>query len=588
MDRKTLTTAAAIAAIGAAISVTSIVAYSKLATKPQTPLVEHVVCQEQSVQQEEKAVAEPLPSESLRRPMSSHSLSHAPPASNLNVGDENVFTVVLTGGPCGGKTSCLQYVSKRLKEDYGLQVFVAPEMPTLLGSQSECPYPVFGTPTHKLHWESQQMRLKLEFEDCLKRMATTAGADKTIILCDRGLPDTAAYNTDEEFQDILDHNQWTMEHLYARYDMVIHLESAAFDTPYYSTGNNNTRHETCSQAQTQDGKTQTAWAAHNNVMVIRNKDCIIQEDEKDMFVTPKVTAAANPSLDPPVLQLGDSAPALTRANSSVQEEVQHSTFQKKKHLVLKAILGLIGLQPVTSVEPRLYLLEETDKVATTSIEFNMRLLKNMSRLHRLDIKTVFLRGSGDKKEDLVCERRGTPNNWRYYITKAVQSKTSGKMLIERRISGRQYAEYLGREANWNMHTVRRKRMTFVMDLEVTDENDQNQTPLVRSVTHRIDKYTIEEPVKPDNLKKKSDDANDNKAEDSNSKTDDTTDQPATKSLTPHPAQKKGVQTSFVLMSVDVSPSSNYTPPDFLGKYEEVTANSRKYSMKYLARNGNAN
>ena len=37
-------------------------------------------------------------------------------------------------------------------------------------------------------------------------------------------------------QDILDSNNWTLAMLYERYDLVLHMESCAFDTPFYSTG----------------------------------------------------------------------------------------------------------------------------------------------------------------------------------------------------------------------------------------------------------------------------------------------------------------------------------------------------------------
>ena len=43
---------------------------------------------------------------------------------------ENCFTLVLTGGPCGGKTSCLRVLTKALTAR-GYNVFCAPEVPTI-------------------------------------------------------------------------------------------------------------------------------------------------------------------------------------------------------------------------------------------------------------------------------------------------------------------------------------------------------------------------------------------------------------------------------------------------------------------------
>ena len=43
----------------------------------------------------------------------------------------NPFRVVLTGGPCGGKTTSLNQLRSRLEAD-GYAVFVVPEIPSIL------------------------------------------------------------------------------------------------------------------------------------------------------------------------------------------------------------------------------------------------------------------------------------------------------------------------------------------------------------------------------------------------------------------------------------------------------------------------
>ena len=79
--------------------------------------------------------------------------------------DKQIFTVVLTGGPCGGKSSCLQYLSKRLREDYSIQVFLAPEIPTMFKNVCECPFPFRGSKQHQMVWEGTKMRMKVRSVD---------------------------------------------------------------------------------------------------------------------------------------------------------------------------------------------------------------------------------------------------------------------------------------------------------------------------------------------------------------------------------------------------------------------------------------
>ena len=63
-------------------------------------------------------------------------------------GGASVTRIVLTGGPCGGKSTCLNQLVKRLQE-HQYQVLVAPEMPTLLKQLCDCPFPFAPNPTVK-------------------------------------------------------------------------------------------------------------------------------------------------------------------------------------------------------------------------------------------------------------------------------------------------------------------------------------------------------------------------------------------------------------------------------------------------------
>ena len=189
------------------------------------------------------------------------------------------WVICLTGGPCGGKSSCLTQLVKELAyKDF--QVFVAPEMPTLMQTECLCEFPFVPNATveqvaHMNCWEGNKMQLQENMEDALHQIAVSSGK-RTIIICDRGVPDSAAYVDENHFQDILDHRNWNQDKLFDRYSLVIHLETAAIDTSVYETlaAENEARREDKQQAIEQDHKTQQAWVSHRNVKMIRNRNCV--------------------------------------------------------------------------------------------------------------------------------------------------------------------------------------------------------------------------------------------------------------------------------------------------------------------------
>ena len=132
-----LATVGAAAAVGAAIAIGSAVAYTRYSAPGSPPPSRHPQELQQLGAQEESP--EHLPDAS---PMRSRKASRSTPrrGSGKASGASNVTRIVLTGGPCGGKSTCLNQVIKRLQENQ-YDVLVAPEMPTFLKNQCECPFP---------------------------------------------------------------------------------------------------------------------------------------------------------------------------------------------------------------------------------------------------------------------------------------------------------------------------------------------------------------------------------------------------------------------------------------------------------------
>ena len=97
--------------------------------------------------------------------------------------------IVLTGGPCAGKTTALVKVIEHFSS-LGYKVFIIPEVPTLF-SQAGMDY---LTDNHAFFYEGEKATLEtqLDLEDRFTRMAETIKTP-TIIVCDRGTMDISAY-----------------------------------------------------------------------------------------------------------------------------------------------------------------------------------------------------------------------------------------------------------------------------------------------------------------------------------------------------------------------------------------------------------
>lgn len=169
--------------------------------------------------------------------------------------------VVLTGGPCGGKTSTLQELKK---EFGGEKILIVPEPATMLMSTG---FPAPGRDlTYSQMWQHLFQNaispLHLNMEEAFKLVAEQTGAQ--LIICDRGILDGAAYfpgGLDAFLKEFnLDKNE-----VYARYDCVIHLESTATCRPaLFGKAGNQTRYESLDEAIALEHCTREAWQGHPN------------------------------------------------------------------------------------------------------------------------------------------------------------------------------------------------------------------------------------------------------------------------------------------------------------------------------------
>eukprot|EP00755_Sulcionema_specki_P036817 Sspe_Gene.107691::Locus_86038_Transcript_1_1_Confidence_1.000_Length_2332::g.107691::m.107691 len=180
--------------------------------------------------------------------------------------------VVLTGGPCAGKSTGMAMLRQEL-EKRGVLVFCVPEAATILieGGGNAC----FKDADDEKIFSFQLALLEsqMALEDAFSALAKAVSQGrKSVLLCDRGSMDGRAFCSEEIWDRILQEGEWTTAELRdGRYDVVVHLVTAADGAEtYYGTENNTARTESPEEARLQDQKLQKMWLGHPKLRIIDN------------------------------------------------------------------------------------------------------------------------------------------------------------------------------------------------------------------------------------------------------------------------------------------------------------------------------
>lgn len=177
--------------------------------------------------------------------------------------------VACTGGPSGGKTSLIAYLSEKL-QDMGVSTIFAPELATILIMAGLQPWklgPGGITAFQELILEAQML-----FEDRIfSRAMEIKGGDKQLIVYDRGCMDAKAYMNEDDWHALLRRKNWNEVDLRdKRYDGVIHMLTAAEGAEAFYGLDNPARTETPEQARLVDARTRAAWLGQSHLRVIDN------------------------------------------------------------------------------------------------------------------------------------------------------------------------------------------------------------------------------------------------------------------------------------------------------------------------------
>lgn len=174
--------------------------------------------------------------------------------------------IVLTGGPCGGKTVMMG----SLKMVFTEAIFVTEAATTLLHEHFPVPKP--DSPLID-RWQILFERAIFPDQICVEDAhELLAEPGIQLMICDRGLLDVDAYAPGCS-ANLLHQHGMSYEMALARYDLVIHLTSLALlDPELYGKQGNEHRFESPERALALEHRCRNAWARHPNRVIIDESD----------------------------------------------------------------------------------------------------------------------------------------------------------------------------------------------------------------------------------------------------------------------------------------------------------------------------
>lgn len=105
-----------------------------------------------------------------------------------------ISKIVLTGGPCAGKTTALSWINNYFSTR-GYSVIFVPETATELITNGVAPWTCETNKKYQKH----QMKLQKLKEEVFGESAYDMKNSKVLIVCDRGMLDNKAYMKESEF-----------------------------------------------------------------------------------------------------------------------------------------------------------------------------------------------------------------------------------------------------------------------------------------------------------------------------------------------------------------------------------------------------
>jgi len=309
-----------------------------------------------------------------------------------------VYKLVLTGGPCSGKTTGQTRLATFF-ENLGWKVFRVPETATIL----------FGggirfadmTKEEADRFQENLLKTMLAIETVFFDLAKSCGKD-CLVICDRGAMDAAAYMEKTAFNEILKRNGLNNVDLRdSRYNQVIHLMTAAKGAEaYYQIEGNPVRSEGIEQARALDSLTIESWVGHPYIDVIDNS---------------------------------------------------MENFNMKMAAMIECVCRRIGID----TKDRL-------AVGATKHKFKVKKLPESNRFPKFqdfDVEHVYLI-SPNEKVQFRLRKRGQNGKWSYQHTTRRLEGNDQVVEVRRQITSRDYYNYLN-QRDRSHHTIFKTRRCFL-------------------------------------------------------------------------------------------------------------------------------
>lgn len=315
-----------------------------------------------------------------------------------------MLKLVLTGGPCAGKTEILSRLTQIL-EARGYKIITVFEAATALILNGI-------HPSNEISLDEFQnfvFDIQKNNEDLFTKAADYYNDDKVIVFYDRGLLDGCAYvDKETTFKSILEKRNMTFADVYSRYDAILHLVTAADgaekfyqwnDPSKEGVGNNAARSESPAEARQKDKATLNAWIGHPHLRVFDNS----------------------------------------------------TDFEGKINRVIAEVCALLGEPTPTEIE-RKFLIK-----MPTAEQIN-----DLGCISKTNIIQTYLKKNDNVAERRIRQRGSQKNGYSFYYTEKTDIASGVRIENERKITPEEYLQLLT-ESDTSLHQISKVRYCFVYD-----------------------------------------------------------------------------------------------------------------------------
>jgi len=214
----------------------------------------------------------------------------AAPTPRPPTNKQQIFRVLLTGGPCGGKSSALATLNDELTRR-GLHTIIVPESATFIMQNSGGFDPSWSGNQGLVAIQKVMLSNQIHMEETFQEVAKLRPNRTTVILHDRGCLDGKAFCSEDQWADVVrQYNEdnaakygamsprvrhvLTDKSMIARYDLVLHLTTTADGAEeHYEFGpgsKNPSRFHAPNEAREADALFKEIYTAHPRRFVIPN------------------------------------------------------------------------------------------------------------------------------------------------------------------------------------------------------------------------------------------------------------------------------------------------------------------------------